>query len=281
YNDDLRAYPKFERERYHYSLFNCCQGMYQLGSPYWEQFFPRTARTLVDDLALAADGSLVGVCVHGSAVLGDFIPGASDLDVLVVVEDDVDDALLDRVTDTLASDRSMPATGLEASVVARTAAASPAKPWPFRVHVTTAPEDRKVVSGRTHSGDPDLVLHYAVARERGWSATGPPPTELFGSLPTSIVLEQIADELRWAADNGSASYAVLNACRALCFSLEGRICSKSQGGEWALLRGIEPQLVAAALDARAQGTRPPPDPVAKRWVLAAADDIRHRLQSSL
>jgi len=27
-------------DRYHYSLFNACQGMYQLGSPYWEKFFP-------------------------------------------------------------------------------------------------------------------------------------------------------------------------------------------------------------------------------------------------
>ncbi len=241
----------------------------------------RTARTLVDDLALAADGSLVGVCVHGSAVLGDFIPGSSDLDVLVVVQDDVDGAVLERITDALASDRSMPASGLEASVVARTAAASPAPPWPFFVHVTTAPKDPKVVSGRTQSGDPDLILHYAVARERGWSATGPPPVELFGSIPTSIVLQQTADELRWAASNASASYAVLNVCRALCFSLEGRLCSKSQGGDWALERGIEPKLVAAALNARALGTSSPPELEAKRWVLAVADDIRHRWQPSL
>ena len=34
-------------DRYHYSLFMCCQGMYQMGSPYWEQFFPRTARAVL------------------------------------------------------------------------------------------------------------------------------------------------------------------------------------------------------------------------------------------
>jgi hypothetical protein len=43
YNDNLGL----ERDRYHYSLFNCCQGMYQLGSPYWEQFFPRTVRAVL------------------------------------------------------------------------------------------------------------------------------------------------------------------------------------------------------------------------------------------
>ena len=157
-----------------------------------------------------------------------------------------------------ASDRSMPASGLEASVVARTAAASPAPPWPFFVHVTTAPKDPKVVSGRTQSGDPDLILHYAVARERGWSATGPPPVELFGSIPTSIVLQQIADELRWAASNASASYAVLNACRASV--------SRSRGGSAPSRKAVSGRSNAAssqsssrpALNARALGTSSPP-----------------------
>jgi Prenyltransferase and squalene oxidase repeat len=37
----------FKRDRYHYSLFMCCQGMYQMGSPYWEQFYPRTVRAVL------------------------------------------------------------------------------------------------------------------------------------------------------------------------------------------------------------------------------------------
>jgi hypothetical protein len=43
YNDS--PFPK--RDRYHYSLFVCCQGMYQMGSPYWEKFFPRTVRAVL------------------------------------------------------------------------------------------------------------------------------------------------------------------------------------------------------------------------------------------
>ena len=39
----------FKRDRYHYSLFMCCQGMYQMGSPYWEQFFPRTVRIVLSN----------------------------------------------------------------------------------------------------------------------------------------------------------------------------------------------------------------------------------------
>jgi Prenyltransferase and squalene oxidase repeat len=43
--NDTEPFPK--RDRYHYSLFNCCQGMYQLGSPYWEEFFPRTVNAVL------------------------------------------------------------------------------------------------------------------------------------------------------------------------------------------------------------------------------------------
>ena len=47
--------PLPNRDRYHYSLFMCCQGMYQMGSPYWEQFFPRTVRAVLGHQN--ADGS--------------------------------------------------------------------------------------------------------------------------------------------------------------------------------------------------------------------------------
>lgn len=35
-------------DRYHYGLFNSCQGMYQLGGEYWKQFFPPTVATLLE-----------------------------------------------------------------------------------------------------------------------------------------------------------------------------------------------------------------------------------------
>jgi hypothetical protein len=44
-----------EKDRYHYSVFNCSQAMYQLGGDYWRQFFPRTAMALVN--GQQADGS--------------------------------------------------------------------------------------------------------------------------------------------------------------------------------------------------------------------------------
>jgi hypothetical protein len=37
----------WKNDRYHYGVFNCCQGMYQLGGRHWEQFFPRAVKTLL------------------------------------------------------------------------------------------------------------------------------------------------------------------------------------------------------------------------------------------
>jgi hypothetical protein len=37
----------WKNDRYHYGVFNCCQGMYQLGGRHWEAFFPRAVKTLL------------------------------------------------------------------------------------------------------------------------------------------------------------------------------------------------------------------------------------------
>jgi hypothetical protein len=55
-------------DRYHYSLFNSCQAMYQLGSPYWEKFFPPTASALL--AAQGDDGSWDAESFHRDRAFG-------------------------------------------------------------------------------------------------------------------------------------------------------------------------------------------------------------------
>lgn len=45
----------YAHDRYHYGIFNSCQGMYQLGGHYWAEFFPPVVRTLLANQQ--ADGS--------------------------------------------------------------------------------------------------------------------------------------------------------------------------------------------------------------------------------
>jgi hypothetical protein len=64
YNDNANL----NGDRYHYSLFMCCQGIYQLGSPYWEQFFPPTVSALL--AAQASDGSWAAESYHRDRAFG-------------------------------------------------------------------------------------------------------------------------------------------------------------------------------------------------------------------
>jgi streptomycin 3"-adenylyltransferase len=108
-------------------------------------------RVLADALAHVACDSLVGVYLHGSAVLGDWSPDTSDVDLLVIVGSGVTSIVAERLAAVLAGDRDCPGVGLEASIVEADAAAAPAAPWPFVVHVTTALRDRKTLWGPLRS----------------------------------------------------------------------------------------------------------------------------------
>ena len=172
----------------------------------------------------------------------------SDVDLLAVV----DRALSSEEKSTVASGLSglpAPGTGLECSLVTRSSL-EPLVPSPrFELHITTG-ADAKVVDGAGHPGDSDLVMHFAVCRERGVAISGPPPNELFPEVPRLMLLEAFHDELAWGLANAPARYAVLNACRAWAFADEDRLLSKVEGGDWAIARGFEPPIVGAALAAQ-------------------------------
>ena len=61
------------------------------------------ARRLAADLAEAAGHNLVAIYLHGSAVLGGWTPGRSDVDVLIVVSDETDEATTDSMVQVIVS----------------------------------------------------------------------------------------------------------------------------------------------------------------------------------
>ncbi|GAA4199181.1 aminoglycoside adenylyltransferase domain-containing protein [Actinocatenispora rupis] len=213
-----------------------------------------TERYVGDVAAVAAAAlgpGLVGAYLHGSAVLGGFDVRRSDVDVLVVCAGPLPAAVRAVLADGLRADLlPCPATGLELSVVTLAAARHPTARPAYEVHVTTAAGDAKVVHGDGQDGDPDLVLHFAVCRTAGRPVgSAAPVADVFAPVPDGLVRAQLADELRWAA-HAPGEYAVLNACRAWRFAVDGAIVSKVDGGRWALdrLSGTDRGLVRAALD---------------------------------
>jgi hypothetical protein len=182
--------------------------------------------------------------------LGGFNPLRSDIDILGVVADDnqLETEAVRELGDRLAQ-LTPPGRGLELSIVAASAAHTPAASWPFLLHVTTAPA--KVVLGVDHRGGPDLAMHYAVVRAAGITVGGRPPSQIIGAIARDVVLRHLADELEWAEGQPSETYAVLNATRAGRYVHDGSIVSKVDGGRRALAAGGPATLLTRALEVQA------------------------------
>jgi hypothetical protein len=234
---------------------------------------------LVGRAATAAAGNqLVAVYVHGSAVLGGWVPDRSDVDILLLAGDEVDHSSLEGIGLALASTASACPSrkGLESSVVLAREAAEPRPPWPFLLHVTTGGGAPAIIAGADSPGDPDLLMHYAVCRAAGWAVQGPPARAQIGAVPREVILAYLADEAGWGLENAPEAYAVLNACRAIVFLADGQIVSKVAGGQIALRRGLGPAALIERALAQQEGlaaeVRPAPDAV--EFVRATAATLR-------
>lgn len=220
------------------------------------QIMDRVPEAYARDVASAAasvlGSRLVGAYLHGSAVLGGFDARRSDVDVLVVCDGPVPPAQRTATAGALGQQQlPCPARGLELSMVTAQAARHVTAAPAFELHMTTAPDDAKVIDGHGRAGDADLVLHFAVCRSTGrLLGPGPPAAEVFGPVPDGLVRTQLAAELRWGAGHAPGEYAVLNACRAWRFATDGALVSKVDGGRWAIprVRGPDRELIRVALD---------------------------------
>ncbi len=241
------------------------------------------ARRVTDRVRGCLGRRLRAAYLHGSAVLGGWVPDRSDVDMLFVAEDGARGPDVDALASVLAASAPEgPGRGLECSVVTVGQASRPQPPWPFLLHVAhdradvPQPGDTRelggalgpggafgpgsaqvrVVRGDGHPGDPDLLMHYAVCRAAGWATCGPGPRDLIGSVPRPAILGYLADELGWGLEHGTEAYAVLNACRARVFLADGQIVSKIAGGSIALDRGLGPPAALRRALQQQQGMAP-------------------------
>ncbi len=204
--------------------------------------YGRRLAAVVDECVGA--GVLVGVYVHGSAVLGGFRPERSDVDVLVVIAYPVPpDRQAALGAALLAAAYPCPGIGLELSVITAATAADLGD-CPFEVHIGTPDH---VVIGTGHEGDDDLILYAEVCRRSGLAVVGPAPASVFGAVSRPRLVTAMLAELAWGASSAPFEYAVLNACRALRFAADGTLRSKVSGGEWYLARHPDKSVVRAAL----------------------------------
>lgn len=193
--------------------------------------------------------------------MGGFTPGRSDIDILAVCASPLSPNRRGSLGEALAAIPRPPSGGdLELSLVTEAAARTPSAARRFEIHVSTH-EEPSVVDGADHPGDEDLVIHFAMVRERGHLLVGPEPAELFTAPDRVVLIRAFLSDMAWARENGAAgweghylpefasmAYRVLNAARSWRYLETGDLGSKVEGAAWLERRDPDPG-IRALLDA--------------------------------
>lgn len=235
-----------------------------------------TVEELVRHIAAAVGDELRSVILHGSLATGDFLPGRSDIDLLVVVatgvSDDQASALEQLVRDADLGD----ASGIDLHVVTAAVAADPVREPPVELHVGRYASGVEVA--RRVTGDPDLPVELAMARAGGRMLLAAPPTgqerprtDVIGEVPARWILDRGRHWLTvWQGltdDDEHAAHMVLTACRIWRFAIEGVHCGKLDAARWAEGRDPGMAVIGAAVHRYTTGEREPVGPAAVAQLL--------------
>ncbi len=186
--------------------------------------------------------NLVGIYLHGSAVMECFNPAKSDLDLIVVVKNSMSDAdkraYMGMVVDLSSQG---PAKGIEMSVVKQSVCKPFAYPIPFELHFSIAhldwyrndPDD---YVSKMKGKDKDLAAHFTIINHRGKCLYGAPIKDTFADVPIQDYIDSIWEDVANAKDEiaDNPMYLTLNLARVLAYLKDGVVLSKKEGGEWAL-----------------------------------------------
>lgn len=169
---------------------------------------------------------LDAVYLGGSAALGAYQPGASDVDVVMVTARSL--SLPERQALAAAAEAvPCPARKLELVVYPRGSGA-----WEINLntgeHVSFDPSEEPAFW---------FVLDRAAAERHALPLHGPPWRELFEPVPRDDVLSALVESLRWHEENQPASRdAVLNAVRAWRWLESGEWGTKPEAARWLIER---------------------------------------------
>jgi nucleotidyltransferase-like protein/aminoglycoside adenylyltransferase-like protein len=214
-------------------------------------------------------GDLRGVCLMGSAALGDYRPGRSDIDVAVVAERPLPLVAREALVGALEHDAlPCPARGLELVTYDPAGLADPGGPA-YLINLNTGPRmDHQVSFDPADNPRFWFTLDVAIGRTLGRTLLGPPPADLFPELPDTMIRGAARESLDWWSANGGHPFtAVLAACVAWRWSETGTWSSKGAATRWAADRAAERDVLRAALDRReGDGGRPFDEAAARRFV---------------
>lgn len=187
-------------------------------------------------------GNLVGIYLHGSAVMGCFNSLKSDLDFIIVIKDDIPNAAKSAYMDmVVALNRQAPEKGIELSIVKENVCSPFVYPTPFELHFSIAHLDWYQANPsdyieKMRGADKDLAAHFTIIYHRGKALCGKPIHEVFSEVSREFYFDSIWGDIENAREEiiENPTYIILNLCRVLAWQRENLILSKSEGGRWGL-----------------------------------------------
>ena len=181
------------------------------------------------------------VILHGSLATGDFVPGVSDIDLLIVVDEPLSRADCDALVAVVRAADPAPAAGIDLHVVLSAVAAAPGRTPALELLVGRHAGDQLEVEMAV-AADADLPAKLSMARAGGRALAGAAPAAVLGAVDPAAIHERSAFWLRhWLLrtdDVRHGVFMVVTACRMWHFRFEGMHASKSAAGAWALRRDL-------------------------------------------
>lgn len=203
-------------------------------------------RNLLDSLVQQSKNilgdNLVGIYLHGSAVMGCFNDKKSDLDFIVVIKTDISNEIKQQYMDmALELNEQAPAKGIEFSIVRENVCNPFVYPTPFELHFSIAhlnwyisePED---YIEKMKGTDKDLAAHFTIIFHRGKTLFGKEIKEVFAKVGRENYFDSIWCDIENSKEEiiENPMYIILNLCRVLAYRKDNLILSKQEGGNWGL-----------------------------------------------
>jgi len=188
------------------------------------------------------ENNLVGIYLHGSMAMGCFNGLKSDIDILLVIENEITDLQKKMFMDVIvALNDDAPAKGIEMSLVKIEHCKNFIYPTPFDLHFSNKhlnwyKRDSKDYIEKMNGTDQDLAAHFVITKNRGIVLYGKAISEVFGEIPSEAYLYSIKSDIMDLQDDviDNPIYIILNLCRVLSYVKDGLVLSKKEGGEWVL-----------------------------------------------
>ena len=214
-----------------------------IGEKHWmDNSYGIVIQELTEKIQKILGDKLTGIYLHGSAVMGCFNPLKSDIDLIIVANEDIAKGTKEELMDLIIEQNAkFPDKGLEISVVLKSVCNPFVYPTPFELHFSPMhlkwykdnPDD---YIEKMNGEDKDLAAHFTVIVHRGKCLTGLPINEVFGTIAQEYYMDSIWEDVRDAESDiiENPMYLTLNLTRVLAYKNAGLVLSKKEGGEWAL-----------------------------------------------